>query len=620
MSISSNYPAVKPTLLLDFANTKVLDPRITFTRASIGTYYDGETTAKAEENLLVSSQDFNSWAKAASNVTVDTIAAPDGTTTADKLYDDTTASAIHYVGKTVTKPVTSLVYTASVYAKAAEYGFVQLTVYDNVSVFNRIWFNLSTGAVGSNNTGGGGFTGVTSAITSVGNGWYRCSVSFTSNTTSSLAYNVHLAPADGTLTYTGDGASGIYIWGAQLEQRSAVSSYTPTTTIGITNYNNQLMTAASGVPRFDHNPLTGESLGLLIEESRANVCLYSDDFTNAAWINGSCIVRANTVVAPDGNLTADLIVENTTASQFHFLTQIITKAASSITYTQSIYAKSNGRVLGFSFASGSNGAATSFNLATGTIYSGAGTFGTGFTAASSAITSVGNGWYRCSLTVTTDTATSINVQYAMYNLGLLTNVYTGDGWSGYALWGAQVEIGGHASSYIPAGASFGGRQPEVATMSGTNFSSWFSNNEGTIYSDSANMYAVQPTGAQAGVYIFSDGAMVNYLSFKKESASSGYGLTIANAGAFSMNSSIVSSSTANQQIKCAVAYKANDFAASANAAAAVTDTAGQVPILNTLAIGMSYSTGGWQLNGTIKKLAYYPERLTNTQLQALTTI
>ena len=53
MTIQNNFPDIKPALLLDFANTKRLDPRITFTRASPATYYDGKTTAKAEENLFV---------------------------------------------------------------------------------------------------------------------------------------------------------------------------------------------------------------------------------------------------------------------------------------------------------------------------------------------------------------------------------------------------------------------------------------------------------------------------------------------------------------------------------------------------------------------------------------
>jgi hypothetical protein len=84
MTISNLYPALKPSLNLDFANVKALDPRITFARASTGTYYDGQTVAKAEENLLIRSQEFDSsptWATSSSSVTANTTTAPVGRTT-----------------------------------------------------------------------------------------------------------------------------------------------------------------------------------------------------------------------------------------------------------------------------------------------------------------------------------------------------------------------------------------------------------------------------------------------------------------------------------------------------------------------------------------------------------
>lgn len=79
MAIQSLYPALKPTLLLDFANTKTLDPRITYTRASTATFYDGKTVAKAEENLLTYSQEFDNadWIKANTTITANTTAARD---------------------------------------------------------------------------------------------------------------------------------------------------------------------------------------------------------------------------------------------------------------------------------------------------------------------------------------------------------------------------------------------------------------------------------------------------------------------------------------------------------------------------------------------------------------
>ena len=85
MTISANYPTVRPSLLLDFAKTKVLDPRITFTRSTTATYYDGVTSALAEQNLLLQSQFAGSWSTGSASLTLNSTTAPDGTTTATTL-------------------------------------------------------------------------------------------------------------------------------------------------------------------------------------------------------------------------------------------------------------------------------------------------------------------------------------------------------------------------------------------------------------------------------------------------------------------------------------------------------------------------------------------------------
>ncbi|MCO6981866.1 phage head spike fiber domain-containing protein, partial [Pseudomonas aeruginosa] len=99
----------------------------------------------------------------------------------------------------------------------------------------------------------------------------------------------------------------VEIWGAQLEQRSSVTAYTPTTNQPITRCQPQLMTAAANVARFDHNPITGESLGLLIEEQRTNLLNWSQEF-NSWPINLNTAVAANTTVAPDGTITGDTLI------------------------------------------------------------------------------------------------------------------------------------------------------------------------------------------------------------------------------------------------------------------------------------------------------------------------
>ena len=87
MSIQANFPNLKPTLLLDFANTKQLDNRVTFTRSTPAVYYDGKTTAMAEQNLILQSQTIGNagWLLVNTALVSDAGVAPDGTTTADQL-------------------------------------------------------------------------------------------------------------------------------------------------------------------------------------------------------------------------------------------------------------------------------------------------------------------------------------------------------------------------------------------------------------------------------------------------------------------------------------------------------------------------------------------------------
>jgi hypothetical protein len=110
--------SIRPSLNLDFANSKVLDPRITFTRASNATYYDGYTSVKAEENLLEYSQEFGNadWLKLRATITSNLTTAPDGTTTADTLFENTDTNS-HGIYDSFTH-ISGKVYTHSIFVKA----------------------------------------------------------------------------------------------------------------------------------------------------------------------------------------------------------------------------------------------------------------------------------------------------------------------------------------------------------------------------------------------------------------------------------------------------------------------------------------------------------------------
>lgn len=563
MAIQTNYPALRPSLLLDFANTKTLDPRVTFTRASNAAYYDGVTVAKAEENLLLRSQDYSATWTATSLTPVTGKTAPDSTSTATEF----TASGAN---GTLTQSVTAI---------AADYTF-------------SVWMRRVTGTGNVDISAHSGGTWVTQTITA---SWARYTV------TQTLTAGTR-TPGIRVVT-SGD---AIEVWGAQLEQRSAVTAYTPTTTEPITRYQPQLLTAPAGVPRFDHNPITGESLGLLVEEQRANINTYSDDFANAAWTKTQASIESNTIIAPDGTQTADTLREDTSTGQHRVLKAAIT-AASSTAYTQSWYVKPNGRTRVEVFDN-SSGLSTSsiFELTgNGSVVS------TGAAVNSNGIELLGNGWYRIRSTSTIQPAVTVCSPALRLIQSGTTSSYTGDGYSGVFIWGAQLEAGAFASSYIPTVAATVTRQADAASMTGTNFSSWYNAAEGTLYAD----YISNNVLSTPFVVFISDAPTNNYLAIIDNPSNVFVRGYVYREGV--VQADMYVTITKSRFRRGALAYATNNCAASASGATPVIDTAALIPSVSQMTIG-AIVTGSSNINGPIRKLAYYPLRITNAQLQALT--
>ena len=219
----------------------------TFTRASTATYIDrygvlktaavdeprfekeGYLNEGASTNLLTYSEqcDNTIWVKSRTTVSVNTADTRDpyGTNLADKVIEDTTASATHAIqnGYTFTSGV---VYTASIFLKAGERDIVSISGGNTTTFAANCQFNLTTGVVVSQTLG-------SASIKSVGNGWYRCSITGTAGATGSTGVVVFLTQ-NGATTYTGDGVSGIYVFGAQLEALPFATSYIPTTSATVT--------------------------------------------------------------------------------------------------------------------------------------------------------------------------------------------------------------------------------------------------------------------------------------------------------------------------------------------------------------------------------------------------
>ena len=365
--------------------------------------------------------------------------------------------------------------------------------------------------------------------------------------------------------------------------------------------------------RFDHNPTTFESLGLLVEQQSTNLLQRSDDFSNAYWdVKSNSSITANTIVSPDGTLNADKLVENTANGQ-HWVGSAGSGATitSGVTYTLSLYAKQAERgylALQGDAGGGRLGVPTVFNLTDGTVFS----VGAGTTAA---ISSVGNGWYRC---VVIATASSTGTAYPYFGLRQNSSPaavsYTGDGWSGLFIWGAQLEALAFPTSYIPTVASQVTRAADSATMTGTNFSSFYNQAAGSLYVE-CNYFGGSGLAAEFGQTASASNRW--YTLGNNGSNRAQFVMRPLGSVQADINDSGVSIPP-NTMTKISVAYAVNDFAISQNGRSPITDTSGYVTNdLNQLIIGNT-SAGNASLNGIIRKIAYYPIRLSNTNLQALT--
>lgn len=185
--------------------------------------------ARTNATIYSEQLDNAAWVKTEATVTANAATAPNGTLTADKLVESVTAAVEHYVDYPVIPAWTdSTTQSASIYVKAAGRTFISMVSLNKAGVFVRTWFNLTTGAVGTKNHPAASMTALT-------NGWYRCDIQIDAGVGATVRrVVVEMNTADNTLAYNGDGASGVYLWGAQHEvDKAFASSYIPTTTIAV---------------------------------------------------------------------------------------------------------------------------------------------------------------------------------------------------------------------------------------------------------------------------------------------------------------------------------------------------------------------------------------------------
>ena len=605
--VGSTYKPLIKTLSLNFLAGTTLDSRVTFSRASNATLVDstGKLTY-APNNLVLRSEEFDnaSWTKTSGRVipTSETTA-PDGTLTAFKHIPN--AGIIMGAGASETRvfqdvaAIIGVKYIYSMYAKAAEYDQIQFSIIATPSA--NVTFSLTLGTII-----GGGAGGIAS-ITPVGNGWYRCSFSLPAGVTT---VQVRFSAEDSTaFENRGNGTSGIYVWGAQFER--ATYQTVPSA------YNRTVASAYHG-PRLDYDPVTLAPDGLLIEEQRVNLMFPSDGITGWTPSPAGCVTAtANAAVSPDGNSNATKLATGDTASNGHLWYKSFSGAVST-TYTGSVYLEAGEYTraeIGFE-NTGFAGALyyALFNLSNGTVVA---------TSASTTatITNAGNGWYRCTVTATSDadggayvfavapkpaSVTTVSANYTPASVGL-----------GIFLYGVQVETGAFATSFIPTGSAQATRTADNASMTGTNFYSWYNQSEGTIVVECNQVAGANSTSSP---YAISDNTFNNSMYGNYASGNSFRGANLV-VGGTGQAGDITTFSVSNVAvpIKNAFAYAVNNFGESLGGQTARTDTVGVVNTAsNRMYLGSNWSGSGNYLNGHLRSISYYPVRWADAQLPSLT--
>jgi len=363
-------------------------------------------------------------------------------------------------------------------------------------------------------------------------------------------------------------------------------------------------TATTNEARFDHNPTTGESLGLLVEEARTNLALQSNQF-NTTWTNADTSETSAAGIAPDGTNTAWELKDSLDITPtIHGLLQTVS-FVSGTSYTFTCWMKAGTLTQGgfaFPAAAFTTGLSCRVDLSTGSIIASS-------SGLSTSTTVYANGWVRVISVATATASVASSITIRILNNA---NSYIGTGTGTILIWGAQLEAGAFATSYIPTTTATVTRAADVASITGTNFSSWYNQTEGTVF---GQFLRTASTNTQQGrVFSFNDGTNTNLLEIYQTAGSNPSAqITATTSQAIWTPSGF----TVGTSIKEVLGYQLNNSNASFNGSAETLDTVCNMPTLTQARIG-DRQDGVRALNGTIQRLTYWPVRLANPTLQAIT--
>ena len=350
------------------------------------------------------------------------------------------------------------------------------------------------------------------------------------------------------------------------------------------------------LPRFDYDPVTLAPKGLLIEEARTNLLPNSETFAGG-WTPEGASVQTVSITPPNNAASCKKLVENTAAGA-HGLYAGAT--VTNVIHAGSLWVKAAERTkinLFIFDVTGSKAYEVKVDLTNGTVI--------GTPTGTWEIEPFPNGWYRISIVSTVALAAGASRLWVRILNAAGNASYTGDGTSGVYLWGAQLEPGASATSYIPTTTTSLTRNADVESMTGANFSSWWQVTTGGMLVR-ARQSAV--TGIRPWAHI-SDGTADNIISLRGNAANPELYIK-ATTDQAQIDAGTLA---ANTSYGLASAWNTNDCAAAINGGTAVVDTSVTIPTVDRMLIG---SDGANYLNGWVEKIELWPQRIINAEVQA----
>ena len=525
---------------------------------------------KGRENLLLQSNQFDTtWTVAGSTIT-DGQSGYDGSNNAWLLSK---SSASGNLGQNTTS---NGVTTFSVYAKANASLYLRLIIFDGTFAANgAAYFDLQNGALGTTNA-------IDSNIESVGNGWYRCSVSF--NTSNQRVY-IYPAEANSTTGTTGS----IYIQDAQLELGLSASPYIPTTTT----------TAQAGVlentPRLNYT--TGvANPSLLLEPSRTNLIRYSE-YIDGLLKGGNPTLSIESETNPSGNAFAYKVTATATNSRIQ----------------DSLGPKGNNFVFsGFFKGTGTATRIYFVNNQGEGVYYDIDTNGT-FTLYSEDIVNdnygiddYGNGWHRIYFETTTSSVSANYIQ-------VFADALDGDG--SVFIWGLQAEQGSYPTSYIPTYSGQSATRAQDVCIK-TDATGEINSTEGVLFIEGK---VEEEDSFAVSTLSISDGTDSNRLSILQYRSSPliRASMNVGGATQFDMQ---IGGQTRGLYYKIAAVYSENNCSLFINGVKIGNDTSATMPSPNTFnKIGFVIAADQYNYQGNVKQVLLYPTALTDAEVITLTT-